>query len=333
MTDIGKKTKLNPNKIAVVVPTYNAENSIERAIKSVLEQDLPDGYSLEVVVVDDCSTDHTAARVKTLQDVSKNLIFVQQMKNGGPSAARNRALEATDAAWFTPLDSDDFMAQGRLSELVLTALEGGWDVVADNLLMTHDDAPETVIRHLWPDKPDGVIELSLAKFVTQNLSAAGSRAELGYIKPLIDRRKAGAGALYRGEMRFGEDYDLYTRLLADKTRFCLIDPQGYYAVHRQHSLSHSQKAVDFERLIMSDKTLLARVDLDRDAAGMVRKHLKESQNEWVWLRAIDAVKARNIGALIGCFFVRPSATFSLIGKLLEQVVVRTGRKVSGRSPT
>lgn len=332
MSAASTTSNLNPNKIAVIIPTYNAEDGIERAIRSAIEQDLPDGISLDVVVVDDCSTDATLARVAALRETfGETLIFAQQAKNAGPSAARNRALTLTDAAWFTPLDSDDFMSPGRLSSLYKTALSGPWDVVADNLIVSFDDAPETPIRTLWPSKPPGVVELTLARFVRQNLSTAGSRSELGYIKPLIDRRVLATADHYRGEMRFGEDYDLYTRLLVAGARFCLVDPLGYHAVQRQNSLSRSQKAADFERLVQSDTSLLARGDLTMADKKPVRRHLKETQAEWVWLRAIEAVKARNVAAFLGCFFVTPGATLSLIGKLLEQVIVRSRRKV-GQGP-
>ncbi len=317
-------------KVAVVIAAYNGEATIERAVHSALAQGLPEGFVLEVIVVDDCSTDRTPDIVKSLQNTAKSLVFLRQTENAGPSAARNRALASTDAAWFTPLDSDDFMAPERLSGLLEIAQNEDWDVVADNLLVSFDAAPETVIRRLWPGKPEGLVDLSLSRFVEQNLSSAGSRAELGYIKPLINRRVLGAGAMYRNDMRFGEDYDLYTRLLAHRARFCLSDPLGYYAVQRENSLSRSQKAVDFERLIETDRRLLKGSDCSAAENSALRRHLKESQSEWVWLRMIEAVKARKPGAMLGCFFVSSSASVALLGKLAEQAMLRTRRKLFGR---
>lgn len=314
---------LDEYKVAIIIACYNAEGTILRAVESALIQDLPDAYALEVIVVDDCSTDTTADLVAARAKSDDRVTLIRQTKNGGPSAARNTALSATDAAWFTPLDSDDFMAKGRMSALLQTARNGQWDLVADNLIMSLDDAPETPVRHLWPTKPQGELDLTFALFVTQNLSTAGNRSELGYMKPLINRQHAGTGDLYRGDMRFGEDYDLYTRLLAGGAAACLLDPQGYYAVQRRNSLSRSQKAIDFARLIDTDKTLLATGNLNADETMAIRSHLRESQSEWVWLRAIEAFKARSLPAFLSCFFVTPAATGALIGKLSEQVIRRT----------
>lgn len=314
---------LNQNKVAIIIACYNAEGTVLRAVESALAQDLPNTYSLEVIVVDDCSTDTTPDLVAARAKSDDRLTLIRQTSNGGPSAARNTALGATDAAWFTPLDSDDFMAKGRMLALLQTARNGQWDLIADNLIMSLDDAPETPVRYLWPTKPQGQLDLTLALFVTQNLSTAGNRSELGYMKPLINRQKTDKGELYRGDMRFGEDYDLYTRLLAGGAAACLLDPQGYYAVQRRNSLSRSQKAIDFARLIETDKTLLATEGLSADETIAIRSHLRESQSEWVWLRAIEAFKTRNLPAFLSCFFVTPAATGSLIGKLSEQVISRT----------
>ncbi len=325
------RVSLDPMKVAVVIPAYNASETIERAVASACSQSLPDGYQLDVIVVDDCSTDATLTVLEGLQKPFKMLRVVRQSENAGPSAARNRALETSDAAWFTPLDSDDFMAPGRLSNLLQIALEGDWHMVADNLLMTYGDTPEKVERKLWQDKPAGCVTLSLALFVRQNLHAVGDRSELGFLKPLIDRRGLGSDPIYRSDMRFGEDYDLYTRLLAGRARACLIEPQGYYAVQRRGSLSHSQTAIDFARLVQSDIDLLDMPDLAVEARAVIKVHLKQSRNHWVWLRAIEAVKDRDIAAFVRCFLVSPAASGALIGRLFEQAVIRSGRAFSRKS--
>lgn len=320
--------KLDPNKLAVIIPAYNAEATIERAVRSALDQTLPVGYQLDVIVVDDCSSDRTAQLVGDMAEAEERLIFLSQVNNGGPSAARNRALAATDAVWFTPLDSDDYMLPGRLNTLLTQALDGGWQMIADNFERAFDDRPSQL---LWPSKPDGIWEMDLERFVRRNLKAGGERTELGFIKPVIDRRALTDAQVYREDMRFGEDYDLYTRLLANGARACLVDAAGYIAVQMQGSLSRIQSVNDHALMVTCDQLLLARDDLDRSARRVIHRHMQESQAEWVWLRAIDAVKSRNLAAFLSCFFVSVPASLALMGHLLAQVFIRSGRKLSGQA--
>ncbi|MEM6534011.1 MAG: glycosyltransferase family 2 protein [Pseudomonadota bacterium] len=321
-------TVFDDNKIAVIIPAFNSESTIERAARSVLSQNLPDALSLELIVVDDGSTDRTVDVVEKLMTKHQGrLRLICQPENAGPSAARNAALHATDAAWFTPLDSDDFMGPDRLSHLIGVARDGLWQIVADNLLISDSQTPDKVIRTLWPEKPAGMIKMTLSFFVRHNLTAVNERSELGFLKPLIDRRQAPhLIGLYREQMRFAEDYDLYTRLLADGARACLIDSAGYYAVQRRGSLSRTPSGIDFERLIAADTDLLQRPTLEPRDRQEIERHRSQVQKLWVWVRAIEAVRNRHVFEFLRCFAVSPSASWALVGKLVQRAIKGGRRK-------
>ena len=86
--------------ISVIIPAYNAERHIDRAIDSVLAQThQPD----EIIIVDDGSTDNTAAVVKKY---GSQVHYIHQ-QNAGCSAARNTAIKAATADWIAFLDADD----------------------------------------------------------------------------------------------------------------------------------------------------------------------------------------------------------------------------------
>lgn len=89
-----------PMKITVVIPAYNAEQTIGRAIDSVLAQTRP---ADEVIVIDDGSVDGTAEVVRAYGD---KVIFIQQ-ENAGVSVARNAGIEAATSDWIAFLDADD----------------------------------------------------------------------------------------------------------------------------------------------------------------------------------------------------------------------------------
>lgn len=102
-------------RISVVIPAYNREATVETAIRSVLWQTVPPH---ELIVVDDGSTDATAARVGAVADPRVRLV---RQPNGGISAARNRGIAEASGDWVAFQDSDDEWLPRKL-ELQLAAL-------------------------------------------------------------------------------------------------------------------------------------------------------------------------------------------------------------------
>ena len=92
--------------VSVLMPAYNYARYVGRAIQSVLDQDYPDEL-LRLVVVDDGSTDQTAAVVQQLAELHPQRIDFIQQPNSGPSAAINTALAAATGELIAVLDADD----------------------------------------------------------------------------------------------------------------------------------------------------------------------------------------------------------------------------------
>lgn len=103
--------------ISVIITTFQAENSIKRAIESVNEN-----YSskdIEIVVVDDCSLDNTREIVKELQKKYNNIHLYSMKKNsGGPSAPRNYGIRKATGKYVTFLDDDDEINPLKLLQMV-----------------------------------------------------------------------------------------------------------------------------------------------------------------------------------------------------------------------
>ena len=94
--------------VSVVIPAYNAERFIDEALQSVLAQT---HERLEVIVVDDGSTDRTAARVQAYGERAR---YIRQ-SNAGVGAARNRGLAAATGDWVAFLDADDLWQPEKLA--------------------------------------------------------------------------------------------------------------------------------------------------------------------------------------------------------------------------
>lgn len=102
----------NP-KVSVVIPTYNRSHLIARAIQSVLDQTYQD---LEIIIVDDGSTDSTEEIVKSFKN--DNIIYIQHNINKGPSAARNTGIKASKGEYIAFQDSDDEWLPEKLEKQI-----------------------------------------------------------------------------------------------------------------------------------------------------------------------------------------------------------------------
>lgn len=100
--------------VSVIIPAYNASASLHESIASALEQSL---QNIEIIVVDDGSTDATAEIVRGVAARDQRVRLIQQA-NRGVAAARNRAIEASRGEYIAPLDADDRWSPHKLEEQV-----------------------------------------------------------------------------------------------------------------------------------------------------------------------------------------------------------------------
>lgn len=108
--------------VSIIVPCYNAASTIERAIRSVRQQSVE---HWELILVDDGSSDDTAARISSICDSRIRLIH---QENQGPSAARNHGMDLAQGEWLCFLDADDTLLPEALSTL-LSAVTPDTDIV------------------------------------------------------------------------------------------------------------------------------------------------------------------------------------------------------------
>lgn len=113
--------------ISVIIPLYNKEAIIERTLQSVLSQDYDD---YEVIIVDDGSTDNSAAVAKRFIDnipyskCGARWTYILQ-ENGGPSKARNTGVKHAKGEWIVFLDADDELLAGALTRFARLIEENG----------------------------------------------------------------------------------------------------------------------------------------------------------------------------------------------------------------
>ncbi len=91
-------------KVSIIIPVYNEEEHVQEAIQSALNQTYKD---IEIVVIDDASTDNSEKKVLELAKKHSNIVFIKENVNLGVSLARNKAISIATGEYIFPLDADD----------------------------------------------------------------------------------------------------------------------------------------------------------------------------------------------------------------------------------
>lgn len=181
--------------VSVIIPTYNRAQLVTRAIRSALEQSFDD---LEVLVVDDASTDNTIETVAGIAD--PRIRYLRQPFNQDVSAARNRGLRAAQGDFIAFLDSDDEWLPGKLEAQIARFREAPDSVglVYTGSITRFDDGKERVFL---PEHRGDVFREILLK----NITDAGSASVM------IRRNVVRVVGFFDERIPAMEDYDYWIR--------------------------------------------------------------------------------------------------------------------------
>lgn len=114
------KRKAKDEKVTVILPAYNAEEGIQIAVESILAQTWE---NLELIIVDDCSTDHTLQVIKRYEEHDERVKVFSTPANSGPYIARNIALQHATGTFITVNDADDWSHEKKIEIQVNHLLE------------------------------------------------------------------------------------------------------------------------------------------------------------------------------------------------------------------
>jgi succinoglycan biosynthesis protein ExoU len=307
--------------VDVLIAVFNNENTVDRAVRSALSN----AHVNDVIVVDDGSTDLTPSIVRSLRDeVGEQLTFLQLDRNEGPSVARNRGLELSNAPWIAILDADDYLLPNRFAAL-LDASDGTDFVADDQVQVKEEDAGNPMLKGESLVGNLAAITLDLTTFIANNLSKRKrQRKELGFLKPIMRRSFLDLHQLrYDEKLRLGEDFILYANALAAGAVFKVVPFRTYVSVIRSNSISGNHSKRDLEQLRESSKHLAGLNQLTVSERKLVRRHSDSIDARIQWLNVIDAVKSRSFTAFLSPFFTRWTTCVFLLGQLWEQVVLRS----------
>ncbi|HEY0974504.1 MAG TPA: glycosyltransferase family 2 protein [Solimonas sp.] len=231
--------------VSVILPTHNRARTLDRAIDGVLTQGWRD---LELIVVDDASSDDTAQRMAARRD--PRLRYLRLEQNVGPAAARNRAVAIARGEWLAFQDSDDEWFAGKLeSQLQLARdLPPDYAVIGSTLLRVGNG--DRVERVRWPLRAGSTHDVDVPAFLA---------SAMAYLQSMLIRRSAfDAIGGFDETLPVRSDIELCLRLLPGQ-RFAAVDlplalswetPGGV-------SLQHDRRLRCTERIIERHQALLA----------------------------------------------------------------------------
>ena len=102
--------------LSVAIPCYNSENYMRHAVETLVVG----GQDMEIIIVDDGSTDHTYEIGLELQETYPDIIKVVHQENGGHGSAVNTGLKEATGLYFKVVDSDDWVKEEALFEVLAT---------------------------------------------------------------------------------------------------------------------------------------------------------------------------------------------------------------------
>lgn len=112
--------------VSIIMAAYNAEKTIETAIKSILAQTYT---NWELLVVNDCSMDRTASIVTALTQAHPHIQLLQNETNSGVSKSRAKGMNVAQGEWIAVLDSDDAWAVDKLEKQLGLSKKNGAELI------------------------------------------------------------------------------------------------------------------------------------------------------------------------------------------------------------
>ncbi len=287
-------------KISVVIPCFNAEKYVIAAIRSALAQDWPD---IEIIVVDDGSTDHSAQWVN--DTFPKVKVF--QQPNRGVAAARNKGIQHATGDWIAFLDADDIWLDGKLKRQwqQLHAHPGvRMNYTAWQVWHSEDPSPsKAFVKHLQSKARDERCWAGPSGWIYPALLLD---CEVWTSTVLAHRSVFDEVGNFDTSLRIGEDYDLWLRASRITPILRVAQPLALYRTHTA-SITKSaplknyqgiviQRALDRWSLTSPDGSRASRVHVYRALArtwsNFAGASLAAGQTAQAWQGGVMSIKTQ-----------------------------------------
>ena len=225
---------MNNELISVIIPIYNVENYLRRSIESVIEQKYK---NLEIILVDDGSTDNSYNICEEYKNKDKRVIVIHK-ENGGLSSARNAGIEIAKGETIAFLDADDFISDECISELFRIMNKYDADIAECDVEKVDEDKVQTY-RFSFEAKDDSFClekDDALKRIHDDDFSIC-LRSVIAsnklYKKKLFQETKYPLNKLH-------EDEFTTFKLYYNSTKVAFTNKKMYAYVQRKNSIMHKE---------------------------------------------------------------------------------------------
>lgn len=193
---------MNNELISIIIPCFNSADTIERAVLSAKNQT----YSnIEIICIDDCSSDKTIDILEALSSKTPYLTILKNSQNSGPSISRNKGISAATGTYIAFLDSDDYW-HPQLLEVQLNILKK-----KDYVLISSKKGINLTFDKKINEKDVNIKDISFNKLLFKNYFTTSTVLIKKEVCPEFD-----------SSQRYSEDYKLWLEILFNNHKSGII---------------------------------------------------------------------------------------------------------------
>ena len=293
-----EQSRLLEEKISVIIPVYNVEKFLKRCVESVMKQTY---RNIEVILVNDGSTDGSLGVAKELQKKYPQIIIVNK-ENGGLSSARNAGIKASSGDYIAFLDSDDWVTPDCYEYMLNLAVENKAEI------------SDVMIYQVWSENDkiptsDERIELYSGRDILEHYLYRGMSEEKG--APYSACRKLYNRNLFQGDTKgfvegaVNEDICFNYRILRKCSKIVVSNQVKYFYYQGESSITNGALKKKDLVLIKVSKDLVNLAEESDDSRIIELAKMKEARSAFSLLAraakdGIDTESIKNPENFIRC---------------------------------
>jgi len=291
--------------VSIIIPCYNYGHLLADTLNNIKEQ----SYSnWECFIIDDNSTDNTAAVATSFSDKDARFCYLHQ-QNLGPAAARNLGLSKAKGEYIQFLDADDLLENKKIEQQIALFLSHPeYDIVYSNVKYFKNNNPTVLYDDItlegskpWMKKISGKGDDVLLPLLKGNIMVINS--------PLIRKKMFDEYGNFNELLRYNEDWELWIRFARNNAIFAYDETNGTQALVRVHD-SYSkdnfmmftyglQVCIDCSKVLKAyryKKILLPKINYHKRIIDEKLIHIMQTDKnkalQWILLISIQLQSAR-----------------------------------------